>query len=309
MRAVFLSQGYSVIENRLTDPTGYAEGTMRVLRFATFSRLLMVFVCVTCLQTALSNTSVAQADDLEVDVQLVLAVDVSRSMSPPELEIQRRGYAEALVSDEVVSAIQSGLLGRVAITYIEWAGAFSQRTVVGWSLISNRAEAQAFANQITAHFEDALRRTSISGGLEFAATLFDGNGFASNRRIIDVSGDGPNNQGRPVLMSREEVLQKGIIINGLPLMTEEGAGGFLSIRDLDAYYTNCVIGGPGSFMLPVLSWEQFPTAVRQKLVLELAAYDPAPVIRAEFTKAANPDYDCLIGEKLWQIFRGQLFQP
>ncbi len=247
----------------------------------------------------------AKANETEVDVQLVLAVEVSRSMSPFELEIQRRGYAEALVSDEVISAIQGGLLGRVAITYIEWAGVFSQRIVVDWTLISSRSEAQLFANKLTAHFEDALRRTSISGGLEFSATLFGQNSFTSNRRIIDVSGDGPNNQGKPVTRARDAVLQQGIIINGLPLMTKDGVGGIFNIDDLDQYYLNCVIGGPASFVLPVRSWEQFPTAVRQKLVQELASIAVNPEPDAEIFKTADPSYDCLIGEKLWELFRNQ----
>lgn len=263
--------------------------------------LILIFVCL------LSVPS--KAADTEVDVQLVLAVDVSRSMSPRELEIQRRGYAEALVSEEVISAIQSGLLGRVAITYIEWAGTFSQRIVVDWSLVSNRAEAQVFADKLTAHFEDSLRRTSISGGLEFSANLFQQNGYISNRRIIDVSGDGPNNQGRPVVIARDEVLERGIVINGLPLMTDEGVGGFLSIDDLDEYYRNCVVGGPGSFVIPVLSWEQFPTAVRQKLVLELAYREDVNDRELTVINASDPTYDCLIGEKLWELFRGQLFRP
>ena len=247
----------------------------------------------------------ARAQEVEVDVQLILAVDVSRSMSPRELEIQRRGYAEALVSDEVISAIQGGLLGRVAITYIEWAGVFSQRIVVEWSVISNRSEAQVFANKIVSHFEDSLRRTSISGGLEYAATLFDRNGYTSNRRIIDVSGDGPNNQGRLVTVARDEVLKKGIAINGLPLMTQDGLGGIFNIEDLDEYYRNCVIGGPASFVIPVRSWEQFPTAVRQKLVQELAYKPDFPLVKANVLRPANSDYDCLVGEKLWEIFRSQ----
>jgi len=253
------------------------------------------------------GTIETHADEIEVDVELILAVDVSRSMSPRELEIQRRGYAEALVSDEVISAIQSGLLGRVAITYIEWAGTYSQRVVVDWSLISNRTEAQVFSDKVTAHFDDSLRRTSISGALEYASGLFDQNGFTSNRRIIDISGDGPNNQGNAVVPTRDNILKKGIVINGLPLMTREGIGNFLSINDLDQYYTNCVTGGPASFVLPVLGWDQFARAVRQKLVLELAQQQTLHIIKAQFSSNTDPDYDCLIGERLWDIFmRGQL---
>jgi len=244
------------------------------------------------------------ATDIEVDIELVLAVDVSRSMSPRELEIQRRGYAEALVSDEVISVIQSGLLGRVAITYIEWAGSFSQRVVVDWTLISNKTEAQVVANKLTAHFEDSLRRTSISGALGFSSNLFNNNDFIANRQIIDISGDGPNNQGRLVTKARDVVLEKGIIINGLPLMTKEGIGSLLSIDDLDDYYFHCVTGGPASFVLPVFEWGQFPNAVRRKLVLELAHNNTPPIIKTNFANDRDPNYDCLIGEKLWDAYFG-----
>ncbi|MEM7299599.1 MAG: DUF1194 domain-containing protein [Pseudomonadota bacterium] len=246
----------------------------------------------------------AAADEIEVDVQLVLAVDVSRSMSANELEIQRRGYAEALASPEVADAIRKGLLGRIAVTYVEWAGVYSQRTIVDWTLISSGADAAAFAAKLTARFDPALRRTSISGVLDEMAKRFDGNGYTSNRRIIDVSGDGPNNQGRPVLEARADVLAKGIVINGLPLMTKEGLGARWHLDDLDDYYRHCVIGGPAAFVIPVLEWSQFPAAVRQKLILELAGRTPPERARVWRTSdgAGSKSYDCLIGEKIWQRF-------
>ena len=249
---------------------------------------------------AWSCGSVAQSQgDLEVDVELVIAVDVSRSMTPRELEIQRRGYAEALVSGEVVDAIRNGFLGQVALTYVEWAGEHSQHVIVDWTLVRGRADAEAFAARLTADFDPSLRRTSISGALDFAATRFDGNGFAGTRRVIDVSGDGPNNHGRPVLSARDDALAKGIVINGLPLMTREGMGSQWHLDDLDAYYRECVVGGPTSFVIPVLEWRHFPQAVRRKLVLELAGPHPAPADRAHIVRAAS-GYDCLIGEKIWQ---------
>jgi hypothetical protein len=243
----------------------------------------------------------AQAD-MEVDVELVIAVDVSRSMTPRELEIQRRGYAEALASREVVSAIRNGLLGRVAMTYVEWAG--EQRVVVGWTLVRNRAEAEAFAARLTAKFDSALRRTSISGALDFAATLFEGNGFAGLRRVIDVSGDGPNNQGRPVEAARDDVLARGIVINGLPLMTREGMGSQWHLEDLDQYYRHCVIGGPAAFVIPVLEWRHFPQAVRRKLVLEIAGQGGGPGTGPRVVSVAESGYDCLIGEKIWLDMQG-----
>ncbi len=248
------------------------------------------------------------AEDIEVDVQLVLAVDVSRSMTPNELEIQRRGYAEAIVSKDVLTAIRDGLIGQIAVIYVEWAGSYSQNVVVDWTLIGSEEQAQAFAAQLTARFDSALRRTSISGALDFSSTLFDGNGFISNRRVIDVSGDGPNNHGRPVLPAREDTLAKGIVINGLPLMTREGMGSQWMLDDLDAYYRDCVIGGPGSFVLPVREWAQFPAAVRQKLVLELAGADE----KADdlVVKVADAEsYDCLTGEKMWNRMRDFWSEP
>lgn len=237
------------------------------------------------------------ANDLEVDVELFLAVDVSRSMSPDELEIQRRGYAEALTSPEVIGAIRSGMLGRIAITYVEWAGEYSQRVVVPWQLLESPGDAEEIAGRITAHFDTGLRRTSISGALLYAADDFDGNGFEGLRRVIDVSGDGPNNQGRPVTRARDAALEAGFIINGLPLMTSDALSELWGIDDLDIYYRNCVIGGPGAFVLPVLDWDQFAEAVKRKLVLEIAGHPPevdAPLLR----RVAG--YDCMIGEKTWE---------
>ncbi|MEL6794725.1 MAG: DUF1194 domain-containing protein, partial [Pseudomonadota bacterium] len=240
-----------------------------------------------------------------VDVELFLAVDVSRSMTPRELEIQRRGYAEALASDEVVAAIGKGALARIALTYVEWAGRNDQRVVVPWTLIDGREAAEAFAAKISAHFDSAMRRTSISAAISHAAASFDGNGFASWRRVIDISGDGPNNDGRPVAWARNAALERGFVINGLPLMTREGMGAQWHLDDLDEYYRACVIGGPASFVVPVRRWEEFPMAVRLKLVQELASApsNGAPgVTPATFHEQAKPSYDCLIGEKIWERY-------
>lgn len=133
----------------------------------------------------------------EVDVELVLAVDVSRSMSPTELELQRRGYAAALGSEEVIAAIRNGLLGRIALTYVEWAGTGSQRVIVPWTEVGTAEQAQAVAAQIDAYYDDGLRRTSISSALRYAADSIENNGFEGLRRVIDISGDGPNNMGPP----------------------------------------------------------------------------------------------------------------
>ncbi len=273
-----------------------------VFRFkALLSLYLVVFSIGLC--------SVHAQDNIEVDVELVLAVDVSRSMTGFELEIQRRGYAEALVSAPVVQAIQDGLLGRIALTYIEWGGSQWQRTIIDWTLIENREDVEMFAARLTAQFDGSLRRTSISGIIDHASGQFDSNGFTARRQIIDISGDGPNNQGRPVQEARDQALLKGITINGLPLMTRQGLGMQFHLDDLDDYYTNCVIGGPGSFVIPVVEWDGFAEAVRRKLQLELARNSPMsrqwPIHKVAFTGAQENGYDCLIGEKIWQYFMEQ----
>jgi hypothetical protein len=238
-----------------------------------------------------------------VDVELVLAVDVSLSMSPDELDIQRRGYAAALTDQQVINAIADGAYGRIAVTYFEWAGASMQHVVVPWTIVANREDAQRVASQLSARPPNSARRTSISGALEFGADLFAESGLRSSKRVIDISGDGPNNQGGPVSMARDAVVAQGIVINGLPLMTSGGMSSVYDVKDLDLYYTNCVIGGPGAFMVPVNDWSQFPEAIRRKLVMELARApvlspedDGRPVILAQTTSG----YDCMVGEKMWR---------
>lgn len=243
------------------------------------------------------------AQDVEVDLELILMVDVSRSMTLRELEIQRRGYAEALQSEAVFEALQSGLLQRVAMSYVEWAGVGTQRVVVDWRLLETRDDLAAFGNTLTASFSPSLRRTSIASALEFAAESLENNDFIGLRRVIDMSGDGPNNQGLPVETVRDSVVASGVIINGLPLMTQEGMGTQWNIDDLDYYYEDCVIGGPGAFVIPVYDWEDFASAVRRKLVLEMVSYPalrPIPVQFVPGQEAGRDKADCLIGEKIWQ---------
>lgn len=242
----------------------------------------------------------------QVDVELVLAVDVSLSMSPDELEIQRHGYAAALTDDRVLEAIAEGAYGKIAVTYVEWAGTTSQIVVVPWTAIANRADAERVVNQLSAKPPNSARRTSISSAIEFGSDLFAESAFRGTKRVIDISGDGPNNQGPPVDIIRDAAVAQGITINGLPLMTNGGFGNAYDVEDLDRYYADCVIGGPGAFMIPVNEWSQFPEAIRRKLVMELAG--PAsrqwadeeaahpPVVLAQ----AQPKYDCLAGEKLWR---------
>ncbi|MEM1149882.1 MAG: DUF1194 domain-containing protein [Pseudomonadota bacterium] len=248
----------------------------------------------------------ARSDAVEVDLELVLLVDVSHSMTRQELEIQRQGYAAALTSEAVFTAIRSGLLQRIALTYVEWAG--GQEVIVDWRLLQTRQDLSAFAQALTARYDPSMRRTSISEALIFAASQIETNDFFGLRKVIDVSGDGPNNKGRPVLQARDLVLSGPITINGLPLMTNNGPGNLWDLEDLDAYYENCVIGGPGSFMIPVFDWQDFAEAIRRKLVLEISfAPSPDHLIQAQY--APERGYDCLIGEKMRERYRHYWSEP
>lgn len=235
-----------------------------------------------------------------VDVELVLAVDVSLSMSPGEMEIQRRGYATALTDDAVVEAIEAGLHGRIAIAYFEWAGDFSQRVVVPWTVIASAEDAARVADMLEINPPRSARRTSISGAMNFATDLFAESSYRGERRIIDISGDGPNNQGPPVEEAQDRLIEAGVTINGLPLMTNSGATTAYDVENLDQYYTDCVIGGPGAFMIPVNDWSQFPEAVRRKLMMEIAGYTPSPRDVPVINVQAQASADCLVGEKMWQ---------
>lgn len=234
----------------------------------------------------------------QVDVELVLAVDVSGSMSPNELRIQRRGYVEALRSDEVWNAIDRGLIGSIAVMYVEWARYDLQQVVVPWTKISTRKEALNFANRLLNAEYGNMQSTSISGAIGFGMEQLKSNAWHGLRRVVDISGDGPNSQGGLVTVARDEAVNQGVIINGLPIVVTGQVRGRGSFRgDLGEYYKSCVIGGPGSFVIPVTKWEEFGEAVRRKLVWELAQNAPSSfVIQASFESEA--DYDCEVGEKL-----------
>lgn len=260
-----------------------------------------------CALLAIEPGGPAAAEDLPVDVELVLAVDISWSMNEDEQAIQRQGYVAAWRSQEVLDAVRDGLNGRVAVTYVEWAGDFTQNVVIPWTLIDSRDSADRFATLLATAEPDRQRRTSISAAIDFSARLFDGNGFAGNRRVIDVSGDGANNQGRPVVAARDAAVAAGIVINGLPLMTHgetDDINAWGSMPDLDRYYADCVIGGPGAFVIPVTQWSQFPDAIRRKLVLELAGRlprKPPETARIVLTAGAPAKSSCLDGERQWRV--------
>jgi hypothetical protein len=233
-----------------------------------------------------------------VDTELVLAVDVSYSMDPEEQQIQREGYVEAITSREFMNAIRAGTHGKIAITYFEWAGAFDQKVIVPWRMIEGPETADAVASEIARTPYRRASRTSIGGALMFARPLFDTSGFNGLRRVIDVSGDGPNNSGPPVVPQRDEIVAAGITINGLPLMLHRPNAFTMDIEKLDVYFEDCVIGGPGAFVIAVRERAQFKEAIRTKLVLEVAGRTPAA--RIVPAQAKRPRISCTIGEQMWR---------
>jgi hypothetical protein len=233
-----------------------------------------------------------------VDVELVIAVDISYSMDLDELAVQREGYAQAIVSKEFLQALKTGPNSKVAVTYFEWSASSDQKIVIPWRVIDGPESADAVAAEIMKAPVRRGSRTSISGAINFAMPLFDENPYRGLRRVIDISGDGPNNNGAPVTGARDAALEKGITINGLPIMVKEPSYATMDIDNLDFYYEDCVIGGPGSFVVSIKDRDKFKEAIRAKFLLEVAGRIPQrPVVPAA---KREPRVSCLIGEKLWQ---------
>jgi hypothetical protein len=252
--------------------------------------------------TALSTSPAAAQDGIEVDLELVLAVDISLSMDEEEQRLQRDGYVAAIRHPEVVEAIGSGINGRIALTYFEWAGTASQEVLVPWSLIDGQEAADAFAETLAAIPLKRAHRTSISAALHSAEMLFEGSGFSGVRQVIDVSGDGANNQGVPVTLARDQLVDRGMVINGLAIMIErQGVDDFFHLVNLDEYFEDCVIGGPGAFVIRIADADQFAAAIRRKMILEIA--DSVPRIVPTGAHLPREPGDCLVGEKRWQRWR------
>ena len=254
------------------------------------------------LSLILSASPSAAQEAIEVDLELILAVDISLSMDDEEQRLQRDGFVAAIRHPDVVAAILGGLNGRIALTYLEWAGTASQDILVPWSLIDGAEAAEAFAERLGAIPLRRAHRTSISGALQSAGMLFEGSGFHGLRRVVDVSGDGANNQGAPVLLARDRLVAQGIVINGLAIMiSRPGVYEFFHLANLDDYFEDCVIGGPGSFVERITELDQFAIAIRRKMILEIAANGPR--ISPAAAPAPREPVDCLVGEKRWQRLR------
>jgi hypothetical protein len=239
----------------------------------------------------------ADRDAQSVDVELILAVDVSYSMDMDELAVQREGYAQAIQSKEFLQALKLGPNGKIAVTYFEWAASTDQKIIIPWRLIDGPESADAVAAEILKTPVRRASRTSISGAIGFAMPLFDEDPYHGLRRVVDISGDGPNNNGGPVTVARDAALEKGIVINGLPIMVKEPSYSTMDIDNLDYYYEDCVVGGPGSFVIAIKDRDKFKEAIRTKLLMEVAGRTPEhPVVRVA---DKEPRVSCMIGEKIW----------
>jgi hypothetical protein len=233
----------------------------------------------------------------EVDVALVLAVDISYSMDLEEQALQREGYVAALTSPAVIDAIRKGMVGRIAVTYLEWAGVATRNIVVDWTIIEDERSARGFADQLKAAPIRRARRTSLSNAIDFSMDRLHATNLRAIRRVIDISGDGPNNEGAPVTRARDRALAAGVIINGLPVVLDRGYRSSFDIEGLDEYFEDCVIGGPGAFMIAVVDRAQFADAIRAKILREVAQNGLSDLPAAPRGRARA---DCLIGEKLWR---------
>ncbi|WP_135469914.1 DUF1194 domain-containing protein [Crenalkalicoccus roseus] len=202
-----------------------------------------------------------------VDVLLVLAVDVSRSVDEEEARLQREGYYAALTDPEIIALIRRGMLGAIGVAYVEWSGHDWQRLVVPWTRIGSAEEAAAWVEALERHPPRAIGWTSISGAIDFSRRVLAEAPWQGMRRVIDISGDGDNNSGPPAEQARDRAVAEGIVINGLPIMNAPHPGMRLP---LDEYYRRNVIGGPGAFVIPTEDFHGFARAVRRKLVLEIA---------------------------------------
>jgi Protein of unknown function (DUF1194) len=243
------------------------------------SAAMRTFRCLMALSVLLlAFVSPARADQ-EVDLLLVLAVDVSRSIDQTKFMLQRDGYAAAVSNRGVLEAISSGPHQKIALNFLEWSGFGAQKLVIDWTVIDGANAARRFGDQIVEAPRSFADRTSISGGIEFASAQLERSPFKAPRHIIDVSGDGTNNAGREVGAARDEAVAKGVIVNGLVILSDSqllfNAEHTNPPGGLEKYYRENVIGGPGAFVMVAEDFNAFGKAIIKKLIAEIAAA-PSP---------------------------------
>jgi len=287
---------------------------------------MRAFVCLLVL--LLAATTVSAQDKRDVDLSLALGIDISGSIDPDEAKLQRQGYVDAFRDPVIVKAILGGPNGRIAVAYFEWSDSWMQKLLIDWTLLDSEAAIDAFARRLADAPISIARRTSISGAMRYAIPRFTRAPYLTERKVLDISGDGSNNDGVLVTEMRHEVLKEKIVINGLPIMNDRpNPFGFPNETDLDRYYLHCVAGGPRSFVEVARNFEDFPRAIRKKLLQEVADVGPRhdfglgplpdgtqlaqagrPRVRAEedYTKFVRPEYElgCDVGERrsreFWQ---------
>lgn len=236
----------------------------------------VALAAVLCLPAlAWASGGVAASAQTEVDVELVLAVDISYSVDEEEARRQRAGYVAALASEEVLSSIQGGPLGRIAVTYVEWADANVQRAAADWAVIASAEDAQAFAAEVAAAPYERGQYTAIGAAIADGVRRIESNDYFATRRIIDISGDGPQNQGMALSLAHDMADEANVVVNGLPVIARDGSTGVMRAEiDLDLYFENNVITGPGAFVLPARTEDEFRQAILRKLVIEIAGLQP-----------------------------------
>ena len=244
---------------------------------------------------AVVTTSSAIAGE-QVDLLLVLAADVSRSVDAQKFQLQRDGYAAAISDSRVLEAIRAGRRHQIAVCYVEWSGVGAQKVVIDWALLRDEASARQFANQLAEAPRSFADRTSISGAVDFAVSELERAPYESARRTIDVSGDGTNNAGRDVTTARDEAIAKGIVINGLVILSEQPLSWNAEHTNppggLDNYYRNNVVGGPNAFVMVAENFTTFAQAILNKLIAEVAttssqSYAAVPANRASARQSSQ----------------------
>ncbi len=244
------------------------------------SRLKWIGAFLTAVLLSWAGAEGAQASE-PVDLRIVLAADVSRSIDDAEFTLQRRGYAAAITDSQVMEAIHAGRRGAILISFVEWAGAGEQQTVVDWTPIANETDARDFAAQLSAAPRSFVGRTAIGSAIEYAFQKLSASATDAERSVIDVSGDGVSNQGASVTAARDAAVQANVTINGLAIFNQRAAafGGYLAAHTnppggIDGYYRSDVIGGAGAFVLRIDDFNSFEQAMIRKLITEVSSGPP-----------------------------------
>ena len=245
--------------------------------------MLRAFRSLLVLLAICSAPSVARAGD-PVDLLLVFAADVSRSIDQPKFQLQREGYAAAIANKRVLEAITGGRNRRIAVAFVEWSGVSSQRVLIDWTVIDGPDAAKKFGDQLVELPRSFAERTSIAGGIDFAMGVLKNAPYEAPRRTIDVSGDGTNNSGRDVTLARDEAVGQGVTINGLVILSDRPMAWNPEHTNppggLANYYRNNVIGGPGAFVIVAEDFNSFGQAIVKKLIAEIAELPPAQASQA-----------------------------